>query len=445
MYAYEEKKRPRLKVKAFPIQTPVIQGKLAGGLTQLNSEDILAKLEEDYTYPPGKRELYLSIIEGCINAPDKEYAELRQIADVLHLTPVCNSEELESIIEPLYENERLPGRTDIVGAILEHYSKRFSLRSIDRLMALSEFSTNLQKIIHDNLFQYYEQTTGRMKDNLAGAQAAYRQAEEEYLKHTAEKIMTKEPYSTSPVSSLAPPPPPPMGDSRLVELGDVKNKARLQIRTLEKSIQDITAENQLLRRIFAFSPFRQMTEIPPALGIGAFTVRHYTTVEESTFTSIRSALSLGVAEAGSMKKSSGHTTDRDWNTFGNIGNTFFLLFVGGHPVCRQPFLNGTKHYVEFPLRHFDMLWVSSDWLDTRAVKGDSFFGTGRQIHRQLLAVVKDYLDQWKAASPPAPDFLRLTPAAFAEILGSLYNNFEVKVPGCVPIGQNKWIPSDFRR
>ncbi len=445
MYAYEEKKRPRSKVKAFPIQTPVIQGKLTGGLTQLNSEDVLAELEEDYTYPSGKRELYLSIIEGCINAPNKEYSELRQIADVLHLTPVYNPIELESIIAPLYENERLPGRTDIVGTILEHYSKRFSLKSIDRLMALSEFSIGLQEIIHNNLFLYYERTTERMKGALAGAQAAYEQAEEEYLKHTVEKVPTKEPSSTLPVPSLAPPPPPPMGDSRLVELGNVKNRARLKIRTLEKSIQDITAENQLLRRIFAFSPFRQETEIPPALNIGAFTVRHYTTVEEPTFTSIRSALSLGVAEAGSMKKSSGHTTDRDWNTFGNIGNTFFLLFVGGHPVCRQPFLNGTKHYVEFPLGHFDMLWVSSDWLDTRAVKGDSFFGTGRQIHRQLLAVVKNYLDQWKAVSSSAPDFLRLTPAGFAEILGSLYNNFEVKVPGCVPIGQNKWVPSDFRR
>ncbi|WP_049727677.1 hypothetical protein [Dorea sp. D27] len=445
MYTYEEKKRPRTKVKTFPSHPPVIQGKLAGGLTHLKGEDLLAELEEDYTYPPGNRELYLSIIKVCISAPNKEYTELRQIADVLHLTPVYDSKELESIIKPLYENERLPGRTDIVGTILEHYSKRFSLKSIDRLMALSEFSIGLQKIIHNNLFLYYERTTERMKDALAGAQAAYEQADEAYHKHTVEKVPTKEPSSTSSVSSLAPPLPPPMGDSRLVELGNVKNRARLQIRTLEKSIQDITAENQLLRRIFAFSPFRQKTEIPPALNIGAFTVRHYTTVEKPTFTSIRSALSLGVAEAGSMKKSSGHTTDRDWNTFGNIGNTFFLLFVGGHPVCKQPFLYGTKHYVEFPLRQFAKVWVSSDWLDTRAVKGDSFFGTGREIHRQLLAVVKHYLDQWKAVSPSAPDFLQLTPAGFAEILGSLYNNFEVKVPGCVPIGQNKWIPSDFRR
>lgn len=445
MYTYEEKKRQRSKVKAFPSHPPVIQGKLAGGLTQLNREDILAELEEDYTYPPGNRELYLSIIEVCINTPNKEYTELRQIADVLHLTPVYDPMELESIIAPLYEKERLPGRKDIVSAILKHYSERFSLKSIDRLMALSEFSIGLQEIIHNNLFLYYGRTTERMKGDLARAQAAYEQAEEAYHKHTAEKVPTKEPSSTSPVSSLAPPPPPPMGDFRLVELGNVKNKARLQIRTLEKSIQDITAENQLLRRIFAFSPFLWNTEIPPALNIGAFTVRHYTTVEEPTFTSIRSALSLGVAEAGSMKKSSGHTTDRDWNTFGNIGNTFFLLFVGGHPVCRQPFLNGTKHYVEFPLRHFDMMWVSSDWLDTRAVKGHSFFGTGREIHRQLLAVVKNYFDQQKEASHSDTDFLHLTPAGFAEILGSLYNNFEVKVPGCVPIGQNKWVPSDFRR
>lgn len=445
MYTYEEKKRPRSKVKAFPSHSPVIQAKLAGGLTQLSSEDILAKLEEDYTYPPGNRALYLSIIEACINTPNKEYTELRQIADVLHLTPVYNDTELESIIAPLYEKERLPGRTDIVRTILEHYSERFSLKSIDRLMALSEFSIDLQEIIHNNLFLYYGRTAERMQSDLARAQTAYEQAEEAYHKHTAEKAPSKESSSTSPASSPAAPPPPPIGDFRLVELGNAKNRARLQIRTLEKSIEDITAENQLLRRIFTFSPFRQNTEIPPALDIGAFTVRHYTTVEEPTFTSIRSALSLGVAEAGSMKKSSGHTTDRDWNTFGNIGNTFFLLFVGGHPVCRQPFLNGTKHYVEFPLGHFDMMWVSSDWLDTRAVKGDSFLGTGRKIHRQLLAVVKNYCDQCKAVSPSAPDFLRLTPAGFAEILGSLYNNFEVKVPGCVPIGQNKWVPSDFRR
>ena len=393
----------------------------------------------------GKRELYLSIIEVCINAPNKEYSELRQIADVLHLTPVYNPIELESIIAPLYENERLPGRTDIVRTILEHYSERFSLKSIDRLMALSEFSMGLQEIIHNNLFLYYGRTTVRMKGDLAMAQTAYKQAEEAYLKHVAEKVPTKQPSSTSTTSSLAAPPPPPFGDFRLVELENKKNRASRQIESLKKGIDDIAAENQGLRRIFAFSPFRQETEIPPALNIGAFTVRHYTTVEEPTFTSIRSALSLGVAEAGSMKKSSGHTTDRDWNTFGNIGNTFFLLFVGGHPVCKQPFLYGTKHYVEFPLRQFAKVWVSSDWLDTRAVKGDSFFGTGRQIHRQLLAVVKHYLDQWKAVSPSAPDFIRLTPAGFAEILGSLYNNFEVKVPGCVPIGQNKWLPSDFRR
>lgn len=46
--------------------------------------------------------------------------------------------------------------------------------------------------------------------------------------------------------------------------------------------------------------------------------------------------------------------------------------------------------------------------------------------------------------PEAPLPLRISPPqGFVNILGNMYNNFEVKVPGNVPLNGASWNPSDF--
>ncbi len=194
-----------------------------------------------------------------------------------------------------------------------------------------------------------------------------------------------------------------------------------------------------------------MESIPACLGITAFTLRHYTTVEVPAFTTIRSALSLAMADKINQStvpgqnpaKSSGHTNNTDWNTFGNIGNTFFLLFIGGMPVCQQRFLKNTKHYTEFPLSQFGHLWISSDWLDKRAVRGKAVYGSGYEIYHYLLNQVRNLCDSQQGTDGSTPAFANLTTQQFVNILGNMYNNFEVKVPGNVPLNGAHWLPSDL--
>ena len=161
--------------------------------------------------------------------------------------------------------------------------------------------------------------------------------------------------------------------------------------------------------------------------ISKWTLRHYSDKGDETnpppFKEIRSALALGIllpakeAESGSKKKS-GHTGDVDWYKYGNVGSTFYLLYIDGQVVQKQKFLANAKWYAEFSLSEIPNMWVSSDWLDEDAIKGLALRGSGSAIHKSLL----------KLGGKLGGNFFRRN-------LESQFNNFEVKVPGKLAVKQ----------
>lgn len=62
----------------------------------------------------------------------------------------------------------------------------------------------------------------------------------------------------------------------------------------------------------------------------------------------------------------------------------------------------------------------------------------------LLNEVRNLCDSQHDTSGGPPAFTDLTSQGFVDILGNMYNNFEVKVPGNVPLNGVSWKPSDFR-
>lgn len=166
---------------------------------------------------------------------------------------------------------------------------------------------------------------------------------------------------------------------------------------------------------------------PDCLQIEHFTLRHYTKNKDPKYSEILSALSL---ENQHIETSSGgHTEHTDWNTFGNVGNTFFILMVGNNFVCKQDFIKKCPSYVDIPLNKIrSTMWVSSDWLDMKSISGQAYMGNAQQIHAILLkTVVKEKL------SGNLAHLRTLDQKTFTDHLGSLYHNFEVKVMGSVSI------------
>jgi len=157
--------------------------------------------------------------------------------------------------------------------------------------------------------------------------------------------------------------------------------------------------------------------------ISTWTLRHYsdkgTDSEPPPFTSILSTAGIALLVPDDKKKS-GHTGDRDWNRYGNTGNTFFILCVGNQLYGKQEFLKNTKWYVEFP---FDQpsLWLSSDWLDEKDIKGPVLRGRGKDVHRNLLKAVGN-----------------VTGTFFENSLVGLFHNLEVKVPGTLTFNKSDW-------
>ncbi len=168
--------------------------------------------------------------------------------------------------------------------------------------------------------------------------------------------------------------------------------------------------------------------------ISKWTLRHYSDKGDNTkpppFKEIKSALALGLLpppknkEKASDKKEkkekkSGHTGDIDWSKYGNVGNTFYLLYIDGEVVQKQKFLANAKWYAEFPLASIPSLWVSSDWLDEAAIKGEALRGSGRAIQKPLLKIGGKWGGKF-----------------FRSSLESQFNNFEVKIPGKLVV--SKW-------
>ena len=167
--------------------------------------------------------------------------------------------------------------------------------------------------------------------------------------------------------------------------------------------------------------------IPDCLQIQNFTLRHYTGVKSPPYRKILSSLSL---EKQRVKtRSGGHTEDIDWSVYGNVGNTFFVLMIGKKFVCKQSFVAKSPSYVDIPLNDIKTtIWVSSDWLDRANIIGKAFRGTATQIHQVLLQTVLVY-----AYDGDLNRFKECTQEQFAEKLGGIYNNFEVKVMGPVEL------------
>lgn len=176
------------------------------------------------------------------------------------------------------------------------------------------------------------------------------------------------------------------------------------------------------------------SDIPPALRIEQFVLRHYTKGESRpAFSTIKSALSL--EHQGVAASSGGHTGGIDWNKFGNIGNTFFILLVGGNFVCKQKFIEDCKYYADIPMSSITTsMWVSSDWLDESHIMGTAYRGKAAEVHRILVQEVFHRFYGGDVSN--LTSFQKLTAAGFVNLLGGLYNNFEVKVAG--PVNVTEW-------
>ncbi len=414
IYTYKKSKSQVDLKKRFPVLTPVIQGRFSGEIEPLTNEEILSLLANNYIVSDEKWGDYISQLITYRQEDQSDYNNLNQIADLLNLLPIYNLEELEANISCLYQDRKMPTRQTITDAIYTLYSSRFTPDGIQRLLSRHDFVMDLQDSIHQNFFNFLDRQIAEDAGNLQNKKAS-----------------------------------------------DTKKTAQNtgEIQRLQRNLEQKKADKKLLENIFRIEPLTeaigshspQTESIPACLDIAFFTLRHYTTVEAPAFTTIQSALSLAMSDkikqstapGNHPAKSSGHTNNTDWNTFGNIGNTFFLLFIGGIPVCQQPFLKNTKHYTEFPLRQFEHLWISSDWLDKRAVRGSAVYGSGEQIYHYLLNEVRNLCNSQHDTSGGPPAFTDLTPQGFVNILGNMYNNFEVKVPGNVPLNGASWNPSDF--
>jgi hypothetical protein len=136
---------------------------------------------------------------------------------------------------------------------------------------------------------------------------------------------------------------------------------------------------------------------------------------------VRSTVSLGMAGLGntSKEKKSGHTTDTDWNRYGNVGNTFYVLCIDGKLASDQPFLKNCKWYAEFDFASIPNLWLSSDWLDEKGIIGEAFRGSGENVKRVLIQ---------RIGRVPSTDM-------FLQTLAQNYHNLEVKVPGSLAVSQ----------
>lgn len=113
-----------------------------------------------------------------------------------------------------------------------------------------------------------------------------------------------------------------------------------------------------------------------------YTIRHYTARDPHEFKgTIKSNLTLSLDRylqgLDSVLNTSGHTTSADWESIGNVGDTFYALFYDGNPATgiTPKFIMDAKFYVEWSLEEFGDCWMSSDWLcsqnkcETRAFSG----------------------------------------------------------------------------
>jgi hypothetical protein len=193
-------------------------------------------------------------------------------------------------------------------------------------------------------------------------------------------------------------------------------------------------------KLDAFLSKTEITEVKekaakrhPMGDIKRWTLRHYsdrgTDATPPEFAELKSALQLGVSKAdegnepaavAEKTKKSGHTGDRDWNKYGNTGNTFFLLFIDAKAVEKQKFLAHAKWYAEVGLGDVKDLWISSDWLDEAAIAGPALHGSGAAVHQALLELGGN-----------------LSGTHFVTALMSHFHNLEVKVPGSVPVAEWK--------
>ena len=120
----------------------------------------------------------------------------------------------------------------------------------------------------------------------------------------------------------------------------------------------------------------------------------------------------------SAKKKSGHTGDKDWESYPNIGNTFFVPRIDGALASDQQYLKNCKWFAEFEFRvRYRTFGCPATGGTARGlIKGwDALRGSGEQVKRRLVASLakKNMHAQ----------------ALFIRELGTAYSNLEVKVPG----------------
>lgn len=250
---------------------------------------------------------------------------------------------------------------------------------------------------------------------------------------------------------------------QIAELGDNKdlilNIIKKEITpTNHKIIQNCVQSQKLSEAIFNKISRQQITnvcfpkEFKDKIDWTKYTIRHYTSVDPILFNgTIKSNLALTTEKdllgIPNNLNTSGHTTQRDWNIIGNVGDTFYCLYYkGGSATGKTPnFISDAyKYYIEWSIEEFGNCWASSDYLSftqkiINSFKEKKFFpiqSYSGDIKDVIMACI---FSETKAIMPWLP---RLdNPAEYLKA----YDNFEIKKHGSMKFNNyyarrgNQWV------
>ncbi|WP_154674162.1 hypothetical protein [Nakamurella lactea] len=138
---------------------------------------------------------------------------------------------------------------------------------------------------------------------------------------------------------------------------------------------------------------------------------------------------------------SGHTTAKDWQHIGNIGDTFYGLFYKDQPATgvTPNFIRDAVYYAVWPASEFGEGWASADWLGTAADSQKEGAKTPDDKARQgpMTDVIADIFPQ--ATTRVLKDGKEsVTDQATREAAFRKMDNFEVKQHGPRPV--DTWNP-----
>ncbi len=133
---------------------------------------------------------------------------------------------------------------------------------------------------------------------------------------------------------------------------------------------------------------------------------------------------------------SGHTSALDWNRIGNVGDTFYALFLDGKSATGvvPNFIKDATYYAAWKIQDIPSIWASSDWLSSAGKSGEALTGLNlKGFEGSATDVVSKILSDSKAWTDE--DEVEFDAEKVKRWLGS-YENFELKIHG--PQSVNEW-------